>query len=131
MDREGPKLWGLPCSLELGEGDSCVKLFPKDHICRAAEKGIRKQKPEPTQIILLPQRVAPCQTDEDTASRLIKKAEVISVQMKSYRKVQGNLWHFGKPRNLKDPGNRDLKVCDVAMPTRQFCDRMFTLQCPQ
>lgn len=88
MDRESPKLWDLPCSLGFGEANSCMKLFPKDQMRRAAEKGIRKQKPEPTQIILPSQRMAPCQIDEDTASGLTKKAEVISVQMKSYGKVQ-------------------------------------------
>lgn len=121
MDTEGSKLWGLLCSLGLGEVDSCMKLFPIDQMHRAAEKGIRKQKPEPTQIILLSQRMAPCHIDEDTSSGLIKKAEVISVQMKSYRKVQEHQWHFDKSRNLKDSGNRDLKVCDVAMPNTQFC----------
>lgn len=65
-----------------------MKLFPKDQMPRGTEKGIRKQKPGPTQLALLPQGMAPCQPDEDTASELKKRGD--HVQMKKKREVQEN-----------------------------------------
>lgn len=65
-----------------------MKLFPKDQMPRGAEKGIRKQKPGPTQLVLLPHGMASCQPDEDTASELKKIGD--HVDMKKNREVQEN-----------------------------------------
>lgn len=51
MEMKFPKLDGFPCSLGLEEADSYMKCFSKDQTPRGAEKSIREQKPEPSQII--------------------------------------------------------------------------------